>query len=221
MISLPQENTPGVELPSRTDSLSALLRERILRGIYRPGENIRERRLQEELGVSNATVRAAIQRLVSDGILIRVPRLGAQVIGLTEPRLVEVFQTRIALLETAVDLAVHRASDEAMEEAAAVRESLDAALAEINDGRFSIMNGQLMGWVFRASGNQFLHQVWDKSQQLARVYAYESMRQTRARQSGPLQHRLMDVIVNRDTDRAREAARTLTTQVLRDLKIDA
>src|SRR5262249_6305958 len=156
---------------SRTDAITVTLRERILRGQYRPGENIRERTLHEEMNVSSATIRAAFQRLVTDGLVVRIPRIGAQVVGLSTPKLIEVFQTRISLLETAVDLAVHRACPEAVAQAGAVRESLDAALAEINTGGFSIMNGQLMNWVFRASGNAFLHRVWDSTQQLARVYA--------------------------------------------------
>jgi DNA-binding GntR family transcriptional regulator len=87
---------------SRTDGLAAILRDRIVKGVYRPGDRIREIELQQEFKLSNGPVREALQRLVADGILDRSPWRGVRVAELGKKEIIELFQLRVALLEYAV-----------------------------------------------------------------------------------------------------------------------
>ena len=60
--------------------LAAILRSRVERGDWRPGEPIAsELRLTEEYGVSRGTVRRAIAVLVDEGVLFVVPHRGTYV----------------------------------------------------------------------------------------------------------------------------------------------
>ena len=204
----------------KADVVADALRQRILYGLYRPGEAIHEAPLQAEFNVSNAPVRSALQRLAAEGVLTRSPQHGARVVELSEGELIQRFELRVVLVETAAQFAAYRASASVLQEADALRSSLDAAFVGMRSGRFELMNGQLMNWLFRAAGNRHLLDVWNRTQHVERIYTYASMRRTEAANSAPLQHRLVDVIEHRKVDAARETARILQRQVLRDLDLD-
>src|ERR1044072_373850 len=197
----------SAQLLSKADVVADALRERILYGLYRPGEAIHEAPLQAEFGVSNAPVRSALQRLAAEGVVTRSPQHGARVVELSEGELIQRFELRVALVETAAQFAAYRASSAMLQEVDARRTSLDAAFAGMKSGHFELMNGQLMSWLFRASGNRHLLDMWNRTQHVERVYTYESLRRTEAANSAPLQHRLVDVIEDRKVDAAREKAR--------------
>ena len=65
-------------LPLR-DVVFRTLRQAILRGELKPGERLMEIRLANQLGVSRTPIREAIRMLELDGLVIMVPRKGAQV----------------------------------------------------------------------------------------------------------------------------------------------
>ena len=63
--------------PVKQEFISTLLRDRILSGYYPRGEKLpEERSLSAELGISRKTLRAALERLESENLLVRHPRLG-------------------------------------------------------------------------------------------------------------------------------------------------
>jgi DNA-binding GntR family transcriptional regulator len=102
----PARQTPGDgDRFSRTGWLAGILRERILGGIYRPGERIREVQLRTEFGFSNGPIREALQAIVADGLAERAPWHGVRVKMLDERQLIDLFQVRLALLEYAAELA--------------------------------------------------------------------------------------------------------------------
>lgn len=70
-------------LPLR-DVVFRTLRQAILRGELKPGERLMEIRLANQLGVSRTPIREAIRMLELDGLVIMVPRKGAQVAQITE-----------------------------------------------------------------------------------------------------------------------------------------
>ena len=72
-------------LPLR-DVVFRTLRQAILRGELKPGERLMEIRLANQLGVSRTPIREAIRMLELDGLVIMVPRKGAQVAQITEKR---------------------------------------------------------------------------------------------------------------------------------------
>ena len=76
-------------LPLR-DVVFRTLRQAILRGELKPGERLMEIRLANQLGVSRTPIREAIRMLELDGLVIMVPRKGAQVAQITEKDLNDV-----------------------------------------------------------------------------------------------------------------------------------
>ena len=57
------------------------IRQAIIDGTFSPGERLMEIQLADEMGVSRTPVREAIRKLELEGLVIMIPRKGAQEIG--------------------------------------------------------------------------------------------------------------------------------------------
>jgi DNA-binding GntR family transcriptional regulator len=205
---------------SRPGWLATILRDRIVKGIYKPGDRILENELQQEFQLSNGPVREAIQRLVGDGILKRSPWRGARVVELDKAEIVELLELRLALLEYAAEQAARRASPEIIKDADRVRQNLGNALKKVKSGDLALMSAELIEWILRGANNKRIFQIWENTLLISRVYAYESMRRTAA-QTEPIQYRIIDASVAKNATAARQAMRELTIETVRGLNIDA
>ena len=85
-------------LPLR-DVVFNTLRQAILRGELKPGERLMEIALSQRLGVSRTPVREAIRMLEQEGLVIMIPRKGAQVAEISEKDLKDVLEVRLGLEE--------------------------------------------------------------------------------------------------------------------------
>lgn len=96
-------------LPLR-DVVFNTLRQAILRGELKPGERLMEIQLANKLGVSRTPVREAIRKLELDGLVLMIPRKGAEVAQISEKNLRDVLEVRRSLEALAVRLACERIS---------------------------------------------------------------------------------------------------------------
>lgn len=101
-------------LPLR-DVVFYTLRRAILKGELKPGERLMEIQLASQLGVSRTPVREAIRKLELEGLVLMIPRKGAEVAEITEKNLRDVLEVRCALEELAVQLACERMDAEGLE----------------------------------------------------------------------------------------------------------
>ena len=76
-------------LPLR-DVVFNTLRQAILKGELKPGERLMEIALAERLGVSRTPIREAMRKLEQEGLVVMIPRRGAQVANITEKDLNDV-----------------------------------------------------------------------------------------------------------------------------------
>ena len=116
------EVTMNEYLPLR-DVVFNTLRQAILRGELKPGERLMEIQLANKLGVSRTPIREAIRKLELEGLVLMIPRKGAEVAEITEKNLRDVLEVRCALEELAVQLACDRMDEDgikAMKEASAL-----------------------------------------------------------------------------------------------------
>jgi len=73
------------------------LKKQILDGCYRPGEFLTERALVDDLKMSRTPIRAAIERLVVEGLVNHSPNQGLAVAELSLSKAVDIYDLRIAL----------------------------------------------------------------------------------------------------------------------------
>lgn len=90
------------------ERLVELLRDRIIRSQYAPGQRLIEADLTRDFGVSRGPLREAFRRLSAEGLVQIVPHRGAVVRRLSFNETIELFQIRTALECLAVQLAADR-----------------------------------------------------------------------------------------------------------------
>ena len=114
-------------LPLR-DVVFNTLREAILRGELKPGERLMEIQLANKLGVSRTPIREAIRKLELEGLVLMIPRKGAEVAQITEKSLRDVLEVRRALENLAVQLACLRMSPQTLADLKAAARAFEEIL---------------------------------------------------------------------------------------------
>ena len=102
-------------LPLR-DVVFNTLRQAILKGELKPGERLMEIQLANKLGVSRTPVREAIRKLELEGLVLMIPRKGAEVAEITRQDMEDVLEVRTALEELAVKDACDHITDAQLSE---------------------------------------------------------------------------------------------------------
>lgn len=82
---------------SLSEQIAAQLSERIVTGIYAPGQRIMEQAIAAEFAVSRGPVREALRLLERDGLVTILPRRGAQITNLSSAEVKEIFDIRAVL----------------------------------------------------------------------------------------------------------------------------
>ncbi|NDO49657.1 GntR family transcriptional regulator [Lachnospiraceae bacterium MD335] len=101
-------------LPLR-DVVFNTLRQEILTGKLKPGERLMEIHLANKLGVSRTPIREAIRKLELEGLVIMIPRRGAEVAQISWKSLKDVLEVRSALDALAIELACERMGQDDLE----------------------------------------------------------------------------------------------------------
>lgn len=143
------------------DMVYEVLRESILKGVFQPGERLRQDRLAEAIGVSRIPVRSALLQLESEGLITFNPYRGAVVNKLTVDEMREIYEIRGVLEAHALRKAVKRMTPERLEHL----EQLARDLNEVKDGE-----------EFLTRRNEFYRELYDGEHQPHLVALIEKLR---------------------------------------------
>lgn len=105
-----QSNTERINNPLLSTLTYEAIREVVLSGEIPPGQWLRQEPLAERLGVSQATVREALKRLVSEGLAVHIPHKGVKAVTLSIDDLEDIYDIRAYLEGLANKLASARIS---------------------------------------------------------------------------------------------------------------
>ena len=142
-------------LPLR-DVVFNTLRKAILRGELKPGERLREIQLANKLGVSRTPIREAIRKLELEGLVLMIPRKGAEVAQITEKNMQDVLEVRKALEELSVQLACERITPEQVEEMKMAAEDFRKVLKSGDVTKIAEADVKFHDIIFAATNNQRL-----------------------------------------------------------------
>ena len=142
-------------LPLR-DVVFNTLRKAILRGELKPGERLMEIQLANKLGVSRTPIREAIRKLELEGLVLMIPRKGAEVAQSTEKNMQDVLEVRKALEELSVQLACERITPEQVEEMKMAAEDFRKVLKSGDVTKIAEADVKFHDIIFAATNNQRL-----------------------------------------------------------------
>lgn len=145
-------------LPLR-DVVFKTLRQAILRGELKPGERLMEIQLANKLGVSRTPIREAIRKLELEGLVLMVPRKGAEVAEIKEKGLRDVLEVRRALEELSVELACERIMPEMIDELENAAEEFRKVLKSKDVTEIAQADVNFHDVIYRAADNQRLMQL--------------------------------------------------------------
>ena len=138
------------------DRVYQTLRERILQGVYGPGQKLNLAELARDLKVSNTPIREAIARLERVGLVQVVPYCGPRVKSLTPSQVADIFDVRIALEELAVRLLVQRGEQDALQGMAQAIDAQQRAFHENDPEGMIEADRAFHDALVQASGNSVL-----------------------------------------------------------------
>lgn len=165
------------------------LRRKVLRGELQPGDQLVNRTLAEEMGVSLAPLREAIHRLASEGLVQHVPGAGAFVRKLTRQDLEELYVLREALETCAAAEAARLISEAQLEELDAICRDNAALTDQVRRQKRQVATEELLDrWldneerfhalIVEASRNRMLTKVVVEHRALVQVFEAQRHRST-------------------------------------------
>ena len=194
-------------LPLR-DVVFNTLRRAILRGELVPGQRLMEIRLADQMGVSRTPVREAIRKLELEGLVVMVPRKGAEVAHISGTNLRDVLEVRRALEELAGELACERMSAEDFKKL----EQANLKFASVLDSDDITVLGQadeeFHGLIYQATDNDRLVQMVNHLREQMYRYRIEHLKNKSQRTVLLQEHQdIMRALAARDVEAVRRAIR--------------
>jgi DNA-binding GntR family transcriptional regulator len=138
-----------------TEHVYAEIKKKIISGFFAPETKMREEHIAQEMGVSRTPVRAALSRLVEEGLLSLKGRTPV-ITSWTSWDLLEVFDLRIMLESHAAGLAAERATEEDIGRLEALNTRMEAALQDTGEGDDRVSQIQRIN-------NEFHHVILEAS----------------------------------------------------------
>ena len=164
-------------LPLR-DVVFNTLRQAILKGELAPGERLMEIQLAQKLGVSRTPIREAIRKLELEGLVLMIPRKGAEVAKISEKSLRDVLEVRRSLEELAAELACQRMDAEALKD---LEDAQKAFIQAVESGETMTMaeaDEHFHDVIYMGTGNTRLVQILNNLREQMYRYRLEYLKDT-------------------------------------------
>ena len=191
-------------LPLR-DVVFNTLRQAILRGELKPGERLMEIQLANKLGVSRTPIRDAIRKLELEGLVLMIPRKGAEVAEITEKNMLDVLEVRRALEELAVKLACERITEEEIQELKDAADAFQKILSEKDITKIAEADEAFHDVIFKSTGNDRLIQLLNSLREQMYRYRLEYLKREEYHPQLLEEHQqIIDRITRKDQSEAAE-----------------
>ena len=196
--------TRPVAAPSAMQGAYEHLKHLILTSELPPGAELREAALAEATGFGRTPVRDALRRLVHEGFVEVRPRQGYRVSFVTLARVRDLFEMRLLLEPTAVELAAQRAPQEALEALRPLAQEVYLPGDPRSYEQFLADNREFHVRIAQAAGNEILARTLRVLlEDMQRLFFVSLGGQRDASEQMHEHHDLYDALIARDAARAR------------------
>lgn len=183
------------------------IREGILSGKYAANEELKEKNIGDELGVSRTPVREALRQLELEGLVSIIPNKGAYVVGLSQKDIRDIYEMRSLLEGLCAKWAAVNVTEEQLNE---LEENI--FLSEFHAGKQNWeqmveLDNRFHEILYLASGSKELkHILTDYHQYVQRVRKVTLAEAKRVQESTEEHKVIVEALKKHDPEKAEEAA---------------
>jgi len=188
------------------DHIREMILERILVGVYEPGERLVETRLAREFETSQVPVREALRELEVLRFVESEPFRGARVRAVSRAEMVEIFPVRSAIEEVAVRAATVQLDGD-VEELGQYLGAMEKAAAEGDRHEQVLSDVEFHRTIIDACGNSILRGVWQSLRVEGRTMITSLKTGIGLEEIAAIHEPILDAINARDPDAAATAMR--------------
>ena len=196
------EMTIDEYLPLR-DVVFNTLRRAILKGELEPGERLMEIALANKLGVSRTPIREAIRKLELEGLVVMIPRKGAEVARITEKDLRDVLEVRTSLEKLAIELACDRITEDDIYDLKLACKNFEESFGKDALTTIAEKDVAFHDIIFRSTKNARLIQILNNLREQMYRYRLEYLKDTQSHDRLVEEHqRIVDAIIDKNKEEA-------------------
>ncbi|HHW18759.1 MAG TPA: GntR family transcriptional regulator [Firmicutes bacterium] len=194
-----------IRVTTKSEYVYRILRENIISGHLRPGTRLLQKRIAEELEVSEIPVREAIKRLQAEGLVTVTPHSGAEVAQLDPVEMEEVLAIRAVLEGLAARTAAERVKQEDIHKLEELLEQMDKCVERGDPVTYGLLNQEFHKAIFALSPYKrlpkMIDELWYGAERSRSVFTLNPARLEASRD----EHRaLVQALRARDADKAEE-----------------
>ncbi|TVY04338.1 GntR family transcriptional regulator [Cohnella terricola] len=138
------------------------LRESIVRGELYPGYRLLVLEIANELGISQAPVREALERLKQEGLIISRHNKGSIVAEIKQEEIEEIYALRELIEWDAVRKSIRLLDEKDFGHLTAIYDGMASAAKKDDLFRFIDLDMDFHGYFFAKSGNQTILHLWQQ-----------------------------------------------------------
>lgn len=142
------------------EQVLVILRKRILSGVYKPGERMKELAIAKELNISRGPVREALRQIEQEGLVSYVRNKGCTVKTITPKEIFEIYLVRGALEILAVKISIDNIDDSVIKELEICSDRMGAMSEENNLYGIVENDEEFHSILVRQAGVKLLYETW-------------------------------------------------------------
>lgn len=200
----PAANAGGYSLSGR---VFHKIREDILAGKYLQNEELREKTIADELGVSRTPVREALRQLELEGLVTIIPNKGASVVGISRKDIQDIYEIRSQLEGLCAKWATVNMTEELLNE---LEENIYLSEFHVQKEHFEQvleLDNKFHEVLYNASNSKMLnHVLSDFHHYVERVRKITLSKPERAEKSIEEHKKIVEAMRNQDAERAEKLA---------------
>jgi GntR family transcriptional regulator of gluconate operon len=155
--------------------LASELRIRIIAGLIERGTVLSENKLAAEFEVSRSPIREALKILASENI-IRLERMGAVVVGLTEKDIKELYDVRLMIETFVYERILKLDTTNLVKELSKIREMMEVAIKYKDADEFSYQDVLFHETIVRSINHSYILLIWNNAKPVMESLILLSMR---------------------------------------------
>jgi len=155
--------------------LASELRIRIIAGLIERGSVLSENKLAAEFEVSRSPIREALKILASENI-IRLERMGAVVVGLTEKDIKELYDVRLMIETFVYERILKLDTTNLVKELSKIREMMEVAIKYKDADEFSYQDVLFHETIVRSINHSYILLIWNNAKPVMESLILLSMR---------------------------------------------